>query len=321
MSQWLPAYQVPSVTTLAMVRAFIDVFPDAVLVSGAESDLLLLGPNGTRAEVDPAALAARLARAPMAHADLQRVDLGTPTELIGTFVASAETLAAATEDTPAVTDDRPIQEYGVMSLLNFGEAVPASIVKLDDVSAWCPRCMVDGKPAPQVAGLEVYLALLGRAYTASPEEVRRARAMAEHEGRVVAGSRYLGAVVPESADLHNLLGIALASSGKTDEAVAEFRVALRLDPASAAAHWHLGAALAGRGERGEALEHLQRSVELDPANAEAQNDTGLMLALQGRLDEAIGHFERAVALEPGFDRARANLEAARRERERQPVTN
>jgi tetratricopeptide (TPR) repeat protein len=312
-SQWLPAYQVPSSTTLSMVRAFVDVFSGAVLVSGAESDLLLLGANGVRAEVDPGRLAASLARAPLARADLERIDLGRPTEIVGTFVASAATLADATRDTPPVTDDRPIQEYGVLSLLNFGEAVPASIVKLEDVASWCPRCFVDGRPVPQVADLELYLALLQRAYRASPVEVRRARAIADREGREVAGSAYLGAIVPESADLHNLLGIALASSGKVEEGIAEFRAALRLDPASAAAHWHLGAALASRGARAEALGHLQRSVELDPANAQAHNDLGLMLALQGRLDEAVGHFERAVALDPGFDGARNNLGAARRQ--------
>ena len=52
-SQWLPAYQVPSETALAMVRAFVDVFPQSVLLSGAESDLLLLGKNGDRIEIDP----------------------------------------------------------------------------------------------------------------------------------------------------------------------------------------------------------------------------------------------------------------------------
>ncbi len=34
-SQWLPAYQVPAATTLAMIRAFVEVFPQAVLLSGA----------------------------------------------------------------------------------------------------------------------------------------------------------------------------------------------------------------------------------------------------------------------------------------------
>ena len=59
-SQWLPAYQVPTATTLAMIRAFVDVFPQAVLISGAEADLLLIGANDSRIEIDPARLAAAL---------------------------------------------------------------------------------------------------------------------------------------------------------------------------------------------------------------------------------------------------------------------
>ena len=42
-SQWLPAYQVPSAVTLSLVRAFLDVFPHAVLISGAQPNLLLIG--------------------------------------------------------------------------------------------------------------------------------------------------------------------------------------------------------------------------------------------------------------------------------------
>ena len=118
-SQWLPAYQVPGATTLAMIRAFVDVFPQAVLVSGAEADLLLLGANDARIEIDPDRLAAALASAPAAQTDLQRLDLGSAREIVGAFVGSAQTLADATRDSVPVTDDRPIQEYGVQSLLNL----------------------------------------------------------------------------------------------------------------------------------------------------------------------------------------------------------
>jgi hypothetical protein len=45
-SQWLPAYQTPPDITLAMVRAFLDAFPQAVLLSGADAELLLIGVNG-----------------------------------------------------------------------------------------------------------------------------------------------------------------------------------------------------------------------------------------------------------------------------------
>ncbi|HEY6360837.1 MAG TPA: tetratricopeptide repeat protein [Vicinamibacterales bacterium] len=309
-SQWLPAYQVPAETTLAMVRAFVDVFPEAVLLSGAESDLLLLGTTAARIEIDPEQVAARLAGAPGVRADLERIDLDDVHEIVGTFVGAPSTLAAGTREAAPVTDDRPLQEYGVRSMLNFGRGVPSEIVDLGEVAAWCPRCFVNGAPVPAVAALDTYLALLDVAYGAARADVARVREVAERQGRVLAGSRYLGMIVPESAAVHNLLGIAHASAGRLDTAVEEFREALRLAPADAAAHWHLGAALASQGAEEQAAVHLRRSVELDPGNGRAQNDLGVLLAGQGRLEEAIGHFRRALALDPGSADARRNLERA-----------
>jgi Flp pilus assembly protein TadD len=109
--------------------------------------------------------------------------------------------------------------------------------------------------------------------------VNRARDLAARETRSIAGSTYLGALLPESADVHNLLGVSLASSGDLDQAIVEFREALRLAPDSAATHWHLGAALASRGALGEAVVHLRRSVELDPTNELARRDLSAIDAI------------------------------------------
>ena len=98
LSQWLPAYQVPAETSLAMVRAFVDVFPQSVLLSGTQGELLLLGTSGASIAVDPERLARALGRAPGAADDLRRLDLGTVTEIVGTFAGSADTLARATRD-------------------------------------------------------------------------------------------------------------------------------------------------------------------------------------------------------------------------------
>jgi Flp pilus assembly protein TadD len=320
-------------------------------MSGAESDLLLLGVNDSHIEIDPARMAAALSRAPAVQADLQRVDFGSVREIVGAFVGSAQTLAEATRGTPPVTDDRPIQEYDVRSLLTVGGSVPASVVDLSQVAAWCPRCFVEGKPVPLVEGLETYLALLDFAYKASPADVARATSLAEHQGRMIAGSAYLGAIVPETADVHNFLGIALAEKGQLDAAIAEFRDALRLEPDSARTHWHLGAALASRGAREDAVEHLSRSVQIDPGNGqahydlavvllearrldeavdhlratlrlvptsvEAHNNLGLALAQQGKLDEAIDHFQQALTLDPGSADAQRNLTIALQQRHQQ----
>jgi spermidine synthase len=315
-SQWLPAYQVPPDTTLAMVRAFVDVFPQAVLLSGAQSDLLLLGANDSRITIDPGRVAAVLSEVPAVRADLESVDLGRVHEIVGTFVASARTLVEGTSGVSPVTDDRPLQEYGVRSLLNFSGVVPTAVVDVSQVAAWCPGCYMDGRPIPAVEDLDAYLALLSLAYQASPAEVAHASSLAEQEGRVIAGSGYLGMIVPESAEMHNLLGVTLAEEGRLVDAVAEFRTAAALEPDDAVTHWHLGAALASQNRPDEALGHLQRSVQLDPRNSRVHHDLGVMLAFEGRLDEAADHFQRALDIDPESADARRNLAVVREQQAR-----
>ena len=277
-SQWLPAYQVPTATALSMIRSFVDVFPQSVLLSGAQADLILIGANN-RIDVDPNQLFAALSQRAPVRADLTRLDLGTPREIVGMFVGSSTTLANAARDAIPVTDDRPVQEFGVRSLLNLGESVPGSVVDLSRVAEWCPKCFDNDMPVRLVEGLDLYLALLKSAYAATPEEGARIRAAAEN-GRRIAGSAYLGAVVPDTADVHNDLGIGYASRGLIDQAIAEFRQSLQLDPESAPTLWHLGAALASKGELEEAAQLLRRSVQRDPSNKDAQNDLDTVISLQ-----------------------------------------
>jgi Flp pilus assembly protein TadD len=295
-SQWLPAYQVPAAATLAMVRAFIEIFPQAVLLSGAKADLLLVGTNDAAIEIDPARLAAALSSAPAVQADLQQFALGSVREIIGTFIGSARNLADASRDSAPVTDDRSIQEYSVRSLLNSDRReVPASasLLDLSQIPAWCPRCFVDGNPVPLVEGIDTYLALLDQFYTAPAV----AAAERPYGARTIDGSAYLGAILPESAAVHNLLGIAMMNRGLSDRATVEFREAVRIDPDSAAAHWHLGNVLASRAEDG-AVDHLRRSVELGPENSMARHDLATALLEAGRYDEAMDHFRTALLSMP-----------------------
>ena len=282
LSQWLPVYQVPEPIALAMARAFLDVFPNSVLLSGAQSNLLLVGTTGPKLEIDPARVEATLSSIPAVRLDLQRLDLGTVREIVGTFVGAAATIAAATRGSPAVTDDHPIQEYGAKSLLNFGEAAPTAVIDLSEVATWCPDCFVEGRPIPAVAGLNAYLALLNRAYSATSAELARTEHLGRWGARMIAGSAYLGATVPESAEMHAILGAALREGDRLQEAVEEFETALRLEPGS----------------------------------ARIQNDLGITLAMQGKLDAAVEQFERAVAAEPAFGDARQNLATARQQQKR-----
>ena len=280
-SQWLPAYQVPTSTTLAMIRAFVDVFPHSVLLSGAQADLLLVGTAAPRIEIDPHHVAMTLSSAPALRADMARLNLGSVREIVGTFLGSARTLASATAAVAPATDDRPIQEYASRSSRSLSAVVPSSVVDLSAVDQWCAGCFADGRVAPVASGLDTYLGLLDLAYSAPPSDVLRARALGE-QGRRIDGSAYLGSMVPESAAAHNYIGIDLARNGRLDEAIDEFTRSLQLEPDSAETHWHLGVAFAQQGDTRLAIAHLRRSLEIDPSNAQVQADLAQLTAPQRR---------------------------------------
>jgi tetratricopeptide (TPR) repeat protein len=308
-------YQVPAATSLAMIRAFTDVFPQAVLLSGSQAELLLVGTTAPQIEVDPAQLQAALQGAPDVTRDLARLDLGTVTEIIGSFVGSAETLALATRDVTPVTDDRPRQEYGLRSSLGTSLlGVPASIIDLARLTDWCPRCV--GDEGVTVGGLDIYLSLMFEAYNADAAKV--AADAGAVEDRLVLGSRYLGAVLPESAPVYNAIGTGLLRAGRTDEARELFARAMQLDPASLETPRNIGHAqyvegtqLLEQGRVREAIERFQAALGSVPDSAPLHNDLGIALATAGDLAQATEHFRQAVALDPGFAEARQNLERAR----------
>jgi predicted membrane-bound spermidine synthase len=165
LTQWLPAYQVGGDVTPPMVRAFLDVFPDAVMLSGYERHLILVGRNGGSNTIDPEVIVRELAARPEVQADLARYNLGTPLQIVGTFVANAARLEQATRDAPALTDDWPIQEYAVEARPVADSVIPASLFDTSGVKSWCPRCFdATGALVAPVEDLDVYLEILGAWY-------------------------------------------------------------------------------------------------------------------------------------------------------------
>src|SRR2546427_479906 len=163
LTQWLPLRQAPAEATLEMVRAFVEVFPQAVLLSGTMTDFILMGVNGARLELQPSRLLARLGEAPAVQADMRVIGLGSLLEIVGTFAGSADTLARATDLYPPVTDDYPITEYVKVSRLEAHQ-IPLTLFDVRGVEAWCPTCFLDGSPVPGLEGLRAYLAVLGGLY-------------------------------------------------------------------------------------------------------------------------------------------------------------
>jgi Flp pilus assembly protein TadD len=114
------------------------------------------------------------------------------------------------------------------------------------------------------------------------------------------------------------LGIALASTGKADEALSAFRRALDVDPRSADAHRNLAKAFLDNGDFEGAALHARQALEARPGDPEVHNLLGTAFASQRKLDDAIVQFQQALQIDPTNAEAQQNLEQALRERAQTP---
>lgn len=88
------------------------------------------------------------------------------------------------------------------------------------------------------------------------------------------------------------------SVGRYDQAVEQFRDALRADPESTRARVNLAASLYRIGERDEARQHLLEVLRRAPDNVTAHYDLGLFAGYESRHAEAASHLARAHQLAP-----------------------
>ena len=107
--------------------------------------------------------------------------------------------------------------------------------------------------------------------------------------------------------------MALAESGRWEEAVQEYRKALALPGYAAAllAHHNLGWAYYNLGKLREAEEALTLTLRLEPSMASAHYHLGLVLLKAGRREEARASFSRARELAPESEVGQAAREHLR----------
>src|SRR3990170_1166389 len=112
---------------------------------------------------------------------------------------------------------------------------------------------------------------------------------------------------PFKARGHMNLAFAYYNQGRTDEAIEEYRTALRLRPNLASVHNNLGLVYYNQGRTDEAIEEYRAALRLKPELALAHLNLGLAYAKKGYVDEAIEEFRNALRLKPDFTDAENNL--------------
>lgn len=278
MTQWLPAYAVPRETGLAMVRAFIEVFPSSVLLSGNAAELIFMGTPAPELVLDLDRVEASLRERPNVADDLARVRMGTLTEIVATFVANADHLRRATEGVPPVTDDRPVMEYtwgkpNELSPLLFGGTAGAP--------SFCPKCFDGGKPTGRVLALPDHLAVLEKVYATAKFRKNQAPPVLlldRDETEAVRESPYLTALLGGDPRAHFARAFALAQGGDLKGAEASLRAGLAVLPTDPDARYNLAVLLASTGREDAAVEEAKKA--LDHAHGNHPRASAMICALR-----------------------------------------
>ena len=108
------------------------------------------------------------------------------------------------------------------------------------------------------------------------------------------------AVTTDNATTRLNLGGALQEENRPDDALVQYRQALKLDPASPEVYNNLGRLLNDAGKPAEALDYCRRAVALNEKSAPSHNGLGVVLTELSHFDEALGEFSAAARLNPSY---------------------
>ena len=125
------------------------------------------------------------------------------------------------------------------------------------------------------------------------------------------------AVTRDNFVAHDNLGVELDRRGRSEEALAHYREAIRIRPGDrnsesnyAQATFAKAEKLFQQGRLDEALALFRDGIPHAPGNALAHTYAGLILMQQDRLDAALAEFRLAVAIDPKLARAHVGLGVA-----------
>src|SRR5579872_3874519 len=104
---------------------------------------------------------------------------------------------------------------------------------------------------------------------------------------------------PTNAEYRELLGRNLAlSAASLDEAIANYRTAVRLNPYDARSWLDLAGAYQVAGRTGEQEESVEHAVEADPTTPHVAWEAANFFLLQGAPEKALPYFKVVLANEP-----------------------
>ncbi|MDD5530413.1 MAG: tetratricopeptide repeat protein [bacterium] len=112
---------------------------------------------------------------------------------------------------------------------------------------------------------------------------------------------------PENIAAQANLGNTYASKGMPDEAIREYKKALKIDPTSSDIHNNLASVYGNSGLFDEAMKELEEALKLNPYSATTYSNIGSVYLSKGLLDDAIKEYKKALILNPNYPETHNNL--------------
>jgi type IV pilus biogenesis/stability protein PilW len=97
------------------------------------------------------------------------------------------------------------------------------------------------------------------------------------------------------AESHHKMGISYIENGQYDEALMEFKKAIKLNPRKKETLNYLGFISMHFKKYDEAVTYYKKAISIDPGYSEAMNNLGVTYAETGKWDQAIKYFDDALA--------------------------
>ncbi len=106
------------------------------------------------------------------------------------------------------------------------------------------------------------------------------------------------------------LGIACGKIGRRQDEIDAYKQAIRIKPDYAKAYCNLGVACDDLGRRQEAIEAYRQAIRIKPDYATAYLNLGVTYYRLGRYQDAVEPYKQAIKIQPGFVLAHYNLGVA-----------
>ena len=293
-SQWLQIYEMSPEDVKSLIATFRTAFPHSYLFRGAEGDLMLLGgKKDLRLDLDT--LRAHLAD-PKVAADLQRIHITDPADIISRMYMGPDELAKMTDTSKLNTDDNALIEFNAPRRIGMDEdTVKRNVNELLAYTA-SPLAYLDGtigaEPRPHN-----FLTIEPIQVTTPPEFLLDAAVSAirrEDTARAEQLVQYsLG--MSDTARGHSIEGEILSSRGNDSEALDEWQQALSLDSAHAFTLMDLGRYYLQKQDIATAASYLDRAVAADPTSARAHHLRGLAYQASGDVTHAVEQYRLTLA--------------------------